>query len=840
MDVAADQAASASQAVSGSNAADFASLIMDNPDGDVFKTELSLKAMLSKQEEIADEIAQKSAMVGDAEPVTHLKKEYHERDKKVPARIDALASTYESMRMIRPDGNAFYRAFAFAYFESLLDDIDELMNAQDIIRRAREDLIALGYPLFSFEIFYDVVYHVLKSLRHGITRDDLLAFFNHPLVHSVVAFLRLVTSAHLKLDSEYYMKFYHWSKKDLEAFCAKEVEPMNIEAEDIQMTALAARFGIATRVEYVEPTEVTERTWGKPITRVRVNKDYLEGWDPRIYMISRPGQFDILYKIGRSPSSRRHGRCKIVLVRFFGTLNGSERKAGHMEYNGSAKRQLDSDETSNDKENAAANFETTPKKSLVTKIADRVNITSDAIFGISSSPPRFVSLEEIIKATKGVENMALAHEIAVDQNFKLEEKANPSSPLEDKVKQMMNKAFFDVLRSKLNESPPDFTMALDLLREIKEDLHACLMPHNTRTKEEIDTKMDSQLLKQQADAGQLEIMPYLQYCVSIMAKICCRVRDDAIMEMTRMTDIPDLFRNVLETLKSMKLDLANFTISAIRPHLQAQSVEYERKKFSEFLKACPSGLENTTNWLKKHCDEMRKSESLPNFADATQRKILIARIITSAYLELLTWTSSDSYPETCSLDFARFISLGEMLQSVSLLGTVMLITMMNAGQIPQGLPGFRETLKKKLKILLEDESAEKTELEEKLRGAGEVIAKDIDEALVAHSPLGVVGDVRLSVEVKASLIDQIASAADPNHNIRKLVEQRIRGFLEIIINSATASPTKFPPGLTSVHEELKELAAMFLQLTVHNRRVFMSYYADIINKEFGIAPFGQE
>lgn len=33
----------------------------------------------------------------------------------------------------------------------------------------------------------------------------------------------------------------------------------------------------------------------------------------------------------------------------------------------------------------------------------------------------------------------------------------------------------------------------------------------------------------------------------------------------------------------MKMDMANFTIQAMRPLIQQQSVEYERKKFQEFL-----------------------------------------------------------------------------------------------------------------------------------------------------------------------------------------------------------------------------------------------------------------
>lgn len=38
----------------------------------------------------------------------------------------------------------------------------------------------------------------------------------------------------------------------------------------------------------------------------------------------------------------------------------------------------------------------------------------------------------------------------------------------------------------------------------------------------------------------------------------------------------------------MKVDMANFAVSSIRPHLMQQSVEYERSKFQEFLEKQPS------------------------------------------------------------------------------------------------------------------------------------------------------------------------------------------------------------------------------------------------------------
>lgn len=38
----------------------------------------------------------------------------------------------------------------------------------------------------------------------------------------------------------------------------------------------------------------------------------------------------------------------------------------------------------------------------------------------------------------------------------------------------------------------------------------------------------------------------------------------------------------METLELMRRDMANFTIKQIRPYIQQNSIDYERKKFSEY------------------------------------------------------------------------------------------------------------------------------------------------------------------------------------------------------------------------------------------------------------------
>lgn len=47
-------------------------------------------------------------------------------------------------------------------------------------------------------------------------------------------------------------------------------------------------------------------------------------------------------------------------------------------------------------------------------------------------------------------------------------------------------------------------------------------------------------------------------------------------------------RAIFSLLDLMKVDMANFAVSSIRPHLMQQSVEYERSKFQDFLEKQPS------------------------------------------------------------------------------------------------------------------------------------------------------------------------------------------------------------------------------------------------------------
>ena len=69
-----------------------------------------------------------------------------------------------------------------------------------------------------------------------------------------------------------------------------------------------------------------------------------------------------------------------------------------------------------------------------------------------------MSMSELMDSARGVTNMYLAHEIAVDKDFMLEKlkpEVQPGS-MEEQVKAIVHQAFWDVLASELSEEPPIF------------------------------------------------------------------------------------------------------------------------------------------------------------------------------------------------------------------------------------------------------------------------------------------------------------------------------------------------------------------------------------------------
>lgn len=99
--------------------------------------------------------------------------------------------------------------------------------------------------------------------------------------------------------------------------------------------------------------------------------------------------------------------------------------------------------------------------------------------------------------------------------------------------------------------------------------------------------LDENVIRQQAEQGILEFKAYSTFIIQWLAKTCAPIRDDEVNKLNDIDDVVLTFRRIFEVMDLMKLDMANFLLDSVRQEVITYSVEYEKQKFSEFIKIYP-------------------------------------------------------------------------------------------------------------------------------------------------------------------------------------------------------------------------------------------------------------
>lgn len=447
-------------------------------------------------------------------------------------------------------------------------------------------------------------------------------------------------------------------------------------------------------------------------------------------------------------------------------------------------------------------------------------------FMVQPSPPKFVTFDDLMAAASGVKNMSLAHEIAVDANFKLENLESPTAGIEKHVKKIVHKAFWDSFEAKIKEDPPDFSHAIVLIAEVKELLLA-LLPPNSRLKTQISEVLDLDLIKQKMENDAFDIYYYGNFVSDLMARICAPARDERIAQMKQIKDVVPLFKEIFEVLDLMKMDMANFTIQQIRPYIQQQSVEYEKQKFDEFLQkqqeAGIDGLELTRDWLSRSFHKLKSLDPASAEGAANQSSIVTpAAILNGAFMEFLQWDLSKLFPETCVLDQSRFLELRERTSELILVTSVMLVTYNSVGQSIAGVQSLKQKLKDNICAIIDNTQGK--ERVTVMPNIGEQVNKDVEEFLRDH------GFPARDETQQMALKGQIAELNVKDNPVYFIMCKRVLSFIQQAIFAKHVEPLKVPAGMSIMEKELSQICGQFLRLISHNRSVFGTHYADIIGK----------
>ncbi|EDW30986.1 GL15173 [Drosophila persimilis] len=238
------------------------------------------------------------------------------------------------------------------------------------------------------------------------------------------------------------------------------------------------------------------------------------------------------------------------------------------------------------------------------------SMTRFVVPSLDGSPPKIVTIDEVSGIFKDLRNMELAHEIALNPEFKLKQYEPPTHSFEGRVKAMVHKAYWDVLRTQLERQPPQYDQAIRLLAEIKECIPQLVTP-NERTLVRINEVLDTDVIRQQAEQGVLDFKSYADFVILILSQSCSAARDEAVAELSKMDDVVDTFRSILELMAMMKLDMANFMLELARKEISANSVQYEKEKLSKYLHEFHGnvGFPATEDWLQRNRSDVTRTRS---------------------------------------------------------------------------------------------------------------------------------------------------------------------------------------------------------------------------------------
>jgi len=235
------------------------------------------------------EAAEALPLVGPQEPLDSLKAQYAENAGFLP-KVHALEQRFLGLRRTRPDGNCFYRAYLFGIFEQLLASKERLTSFTARAKDFLEMCMRAGYEKVAVEDFFDEFTACLMQISVDGASMSLVEDMLKQCDGYLVCWMRILTSAHLKLHKDDYEAFLS-SHSSILDFCTQEVDPMATEADHLQIAALSSCLGVPVCVVYLDRSEgdtAAEHLF-------QDSSPAGAGGFPPVYLLYRPGHYDIIY-----------------------------------------------------------------------------------------------------------------------------------------------------------------------------------------------------------------------------------------------------------------------------------------------------------------------------------------------------------------------------------------------------------------------------------------------------------------------------------------------------------------------------------------------------------------
>lgn len=205
--------------------------------------------------------------------------------------------TFKMIRRTRRDGNCFYRSFLFGLFKAL-GGCSKKVNSKimEKLNSALKYTEDAGYEKFAVEDMHEETIDQakkitatddstqqaanIKAIESQFLEDDM----NYP-----ICFLRCLTSSYLKTNRALYEAFLELHPT-IDVFCTQEVDPMWKEADQLQIQALTAYFGVKCSIFYLDQSSGEVCNEHKVCESGDIDAEYT------INLLYRPGHYEVLEK----------------------------------------------------------------------------------------------------------------------------------------------------------------------------------------------------------------------------------------------------------------------------------------------------------------------------------------------------------------------------------------------------------------------------------------------------------------------------------------------------------------------------------------------------------------
>ena len=413
-------------------------------------------------------------------------------------------------------------------------------------------------------------------------------------------------------------------------------------------------------------------------------------------------------------------------------------------------------------------------------------------------------------------NERIAHEMLMDPKYVGPVGANEDiDPLVKQVREVAERAFWDHFVTELTADPPRFDRAIELLVEVRESIVA-LTPRRKDVADELRAQVDADLVRQQVAANafdvQRDLAPLLKYLVAKIRFLQAPAAQPATDEWVRGFEaelsegnvariLPDAFKFMLAQVEGIRVDIAKFRMSMLRPLVEQHGVEYEREKFQSALATGDASLARTSDYFARAFAALREENALRDgVAD-------VAKVHRRAMTLLLSGheaVSPADAPELVLKDIGRLRQFQDRMQRITLVAAIIVLVSQVAGAVARER---QDKMRRELTILLLSPT---TRLPELVQAAVDAARENA-------------GDAGLPAEKETllrSLIDQVASTS---HRVYALLHTKVR----TAVLGATA---QLDPLLQAFADDVASVRSDVDTFLKANLRIYEPFYTAVLRR----------